>query len=522
MSFRNKLADRIKPQNLGTLLFGADALVVSNDAPTLVKAAANIGKLILGAKIQVCDGTADDVQWQAAWDSLTSGGSIRGTAGYYYITDEIRPSNDYVTMKGNFTITQPDSNENITAMIDIEAGARKYITFQDFTIDANGSNNTLAVYGIRASENDHIKVHNVTVTDTDDVAIQLESCSESEVHRCTVESFTGTGIRVAAESGSTSPENIRITNNTVKDCITGTPVAIIAGRAIQFVITNNVVENINGSAIDIGNAKHGVVSNNEAYNVLHGIWCEAETQDCIISSNRLVGRDGDSLGNGIELLSTADGTVSNLTIDANNISLFGNSGIEIGGASDIDLTGNKIRYNQRVGLYIRTATSTPQKINITGGSISVNGRSGNGITDNIYIANIQKTLINDVLILSSANGYGINEDNTSEGTHVRNCSFAGNSSGSVNNKQTTSTYRNNVGYVTENVGTATLLNGNTSVTVAHGLDDTPTIVTITWTENPTNAIGDWWVDTIGATNFTLNGVDPGASNLDFMWEAKVR
>lgn len=80
----------------------------------------------------------------------------------------------------------------------------------------------------------------------------------------------------------------------------------------------------------------------------------------------------------------------------------------------------------------------------------------------------------------------------------------------------------NTGWVTENWDTATLLNGNTSVVVTHGLSAAPTAFSITWGEDPTNAIADWWIDNINATNFTLNGADPGASNLDFYWEAKVR
>jgi hypothetical protein len=70
-------------------------------------------------------------------------------------------------------------------------------------------------------------------------------------------------------------------------------------------------------------------------------------------------------------------------------------------------------------------------------------------------------------------------------------------------------------------GTATLLNANTTVVVTHGIGVVPTVINICWRENPTNAIADWWVDTITATAFTLNGVDPGVSNLDFGWEAKV-
>ena len=80
----------------------------------------------------------------------------------------------------------------------------------------------------------------------------------------------------------------------------------------------------------------------------------------------------------------------------------------------------------------------------------------------------------------------------------------------------------NGGYVTESSGSATLLNGTAAIVVAHGLAATPTAISITFSENSTNSMVNWWVDTVGAANFTFNGVDPGASNLDFYWEAKVR
>ena len=71
-------------------------------------------------------------------------------------------------------------------------------------------------------------------------------------------------------------------------------------------------------------------------------------------------------------------------------------------------------------------------------------------------------------------------------------------------------------------GLGTILNGTTSLAVAHGLSASPTRVIITWLEQGTNDYGRWWVDTIGATNFTVNvSADPGASNLDFNWIAYV-
>ena len=69
---------------------------------------------------------------------------------------------------------------------------------------------------------------------------------------------------------------------------------------------------------------------------------------------------------------------------------------------------------------------------------------------------------------------------------------------------------------------AALLNGQTTIAVAHGCSYTPSLghISIVWGENPTNVIADWWIDTITATHFTLNGVDPGASNLDFGWAVR--
>ena len=72
-------------------------------------------------------------------------------------------------------------------------------------------------------------------------------------------------------------------------------------------------------------------------------------------------------------------------------------------------------------------------------------------------------------------------------------------------------------------GTSSVANGDTTKVVAHGLPGTPTVINIAFREQGDNDFGRWWVDTIGAANFTLNvSADPGASNLDFAWEAKVR
>jgi hypothetical protein len=53
---------------LHALMWGS-ALVISNDAPVAVKAMARVAKTALQERIQICDGTADDVEIQAAIDA---------------------------------------------------------------------------------------------------------------------------------------------------------------------------------------------------------------------------------------------------------------------------------------------------------------------------------------------------------------------------------------------------------------------------------------------------------------------
>lgn len=82
--------------------------------------------------------------------------------------------------------------------------------------------------------------------------------------------------------------------------------------------------------------------------------------------------------------------------------------------------------------------------------------------------------------------------------------------------------RNNLGWTTENSGTATVANGATSVAVNHGLSFTPTVNNISVT--PTNSLGNaakFWISGVGATQFTINvNADPGATTATFSWSAR--
>ena len=82
--------------------------------------------------------------------------------------------------------------------------------------------------------------------------------------------------------------------------------------------------------------------------------------------------------------------------------------------------------------------------------------------------------------------------------------------------------RNNIGYITENSGIATLVNGTTSIAVNHGLAVTPVVGDIVVT--PIEAWGNmtqFYIDTYTSTQFTIHAdINPG-QDVDFAWKAIV-
>jgi len=125
---------------------------------------------------------------------------------------------------------------------------------------------------------------------------------------------------------------------------------------------------------------------------------------------------------------------------------------------------------------------------------------------------------------SPTQDYGIDASSSTSGRYIDNY-INGNVLGGIDLSGASSPIvRGNTGFVTENSGTGTINNGSTSATITHGLARTPTVddIIITLAENPTNTPGAIWVDTLGATTFKVNCEnDPGASNLDFGWQARI-
>src|SRR3546814_21050359 len=69
-------------------------------------------------------------------------------------------------------------------------------------------------------------------------------------------------------------------------------------------------------------------------------------------------------------------------------------------------------------------------------------------------------------------------------------------------------------------GTATMLNGNTSILVAHGLRAEPEVVTLTLQNNQAGGRG-FWISAKNANSFTIATNVAVAADAPIFWEAKV-
>lgn len=209
--------------------------------------------------------------------------------------------------------------------------------------------------------------------------------------------------------------------------------------------------------------------------------------------------------------------------------------------------------SNKVGIDIRAAQFADAKFKFTGirvynnqneGVIIADGNviiSGSAINDNgavlagahgldISAANTKGIVISGNQIVgngTSGASYNINVAAGCDNFNISDNILTGGTAGAVQNASgvgTTKIVRDNIGWVTENGGTGSIASGATSATITHGLAGAPAAkdIWITPTELTNNDPGPFYVNGITATQFVVNcRNDPGVSNQDFSWGARI-
>lgn len=437
--------------------------VAASDAPALVKMLADYA----------CDGTADQVEINAALAALPStGGVVRLSEGTFNIASSVLIQQDSATLVGAGLGSRSGGTQvgrstflkaaagltSAVVMVKRVADDRPVygVTIRDLTVDGNSIGS--GVDGIYFSSNEGL-VENVYC------------------HTC-----TGDGMQVQGYVAWTT-YNTRIINfNANHNTLNGLNLNTYAGDVhVMFpVIYTNTA---NGIRI---NGAGNQITGGQLYDNDRGIYLDnggAQTQ--------------------IALMKIENSAKEGIYFDATTV-----------GPSQVRIVGCAFRLN------CRSADNTYDVIGGTGSGSACTGVliEGCGFNSNVGTD-------------PDLPRYGVNLWNATacQQWHVIGNQFARNPNHwatapiNVTGTPVGTKVRNNNGAPDWGYnGTAAITAAATAVTVTHNLPYTPAVtdITVTPTNNPTNDPGNFWIDTITATQFNINvRAVPGASTATFAWRA---
>jgi len=272
-----------------------------------------------------------------------------------------------------------------------------------------------------------------------------------------------------------SPETIVIGNTAVNAKNDG---IIISFNSTDSLILGNLAK---------GNGRHGIFVSG---NTEQGINLDT-AEEIIIIGNEV----RSNVGNGIRLLKSNFVTIQGNFVTENNY-----VGINITGSSWNIIKGNIVKNNSKdsAGTYF---------------GIGFYNYGEAYSFDNIVIGNIctddQET---------KTQGYGIKETGNTDRTIIIGNNVRGNLTGAILTVGANTIVERNIGYVTENGGTATIPNGSSSVVVDHGLAVAPSVVKLTGTHSE---VANCWVTNVTSTQFTINAPAAVTADRDVYWQAEV-
>ena len=476
-------------------------------------------------------GTSAATVIQSAINALSSGGKVFIKAGTYTITSNIKPASNVVVQgEGmNNTILKVSGTNGV--WIKNDATAMSNFSIMDMTLDGSSTSNALVNFNSNADNFNIIRCY------------LKSSASFLAFHVGNVENsiFDGTGNVGTNDLLAGFVANSHITNNVFKNA---PQEGLTSGSTANATITGNQFISIGTKAISLessGKIQNVVIADNvfrgsgtydvQLFNSGFPIG-NITIANNIGQSGVTIGQNGASnyntvIGNKFAFISVSNGvdnTISNNYLSGGT----GNGAIVLfSGSSKSRVIGNLIYNASQNGIWVQASNYNT----IIGNFIDSPGLGAANTYDGIQLLTsglaTNNNIIsgNTILAATGITRYGINVNsgtnhiitgNDLTGTFATSgLNLAGSGPGG-------DIVKFNKGFVTENRGTGTIASGTTSVVINHGLGFAPTAgeITITWSNNPTNNPGNWWVSSITSTQFTVNvRSDPGAGGATFSWAA---
>lgn len=381
--------------------------------------------------------------------------------------------NSHIIISGHGTLDGNRANQNVGGQgirfENVSYARVTGITAKSFYEGGSLYNRGIGIYFANGSN--HIMIDHCFTTDNGHEGIGLRfNITDVIVSDCVCYDELIHGIQVVSFHGHLA-ENIAFVNNVISNTDQFAIAAHGEGGFIKnFIIANNVIRDTYG-AIFISGTRDAVVANNVLKKVGRSICCEY-------------------------------------------------------GFNNIQFIGNVISEAWYWGIYLKSGSYCHVIGNYFHNVSQMNDNEWASITLSNHSETRYNIIKNNYIVETGTNRakYGIFElgsdchdniviDNYISGVRTAGVHLVGSGSKAMRN----------IGYTTENSGTATLTSGTTSVTVNHGLDVTPSDGDIIVT--PTGSWGamtEFWVGNYTSTQFTIHADQDPGQDVTFAWQATVR
>lgn len=460
---------------------GGAVVVAASNAPAAWKAAATY----------TCSGTGDQTQINSALSALgTTGDVLLLSPGTFSINAPIIGQRDDVTLEGagrGVTIISQASgfvNSGNNALIQVnrdDLAGTNLRPAQGWKIaDLSVYGNYLGTQG--TTHGIHFKafrstIENVQVWGSNAYGIVIRGCTAAERGTASDWATYGTWI-VLSKIHDNGSGGVLFDSASTDAAIEHSEIFENTGPGIQ---TGSVINEISNCYI-WGNRDNsgGTQGNGIVFLTGAGRTCVSA---CKIEQNR----------GGIRFIAGSEFSVVNCTLASNSTSLTGNtstgaipSGWYTAGSS-----------NQRDDIMFDGSGGAPAVVQVTG------------------------CIIDPTAYASDSSRYAISINSGDRSAFCHN-DIGGGSTGRVLNNVPSNNveFSQNMGYITEASGTATVTSAATSVVVTHGLGITPNAqdISLILTNQPTNAVGNIWISAVGSTTFQINvAAAPGTNTAIFGW-----
>jgi hypothetical protein len=503
---------------------------------TLVVAASNASpRSKLGADY-VCDGTADEVEINAAIDALPAGGGkVLLTEGTFTLGNTIMLGSTGTTLEGlgYGTLIQYDGDSATGGCAIGDQDGTTYLTVTHAVVRnlrIKNTGTTTQAPGVLLGWTDRIP-QRITVdhVETENCSIWIWCGDHHRVEHCYVHDITAgidSGIAVRG-TGSEWVHGSIIANNTIESVY---EMGIAPGQSDGAIVSNNRIvdaaQSVSSFAIDSYTAVNILIAGNSIESK-HGILSEDADAGTIQITNNIIKGTGTAAGDGIRVWRVAMDLPQ-----ADRILISGNTvhntfwGINVADEDKVAIVGNLVHNVGECGIIIgkdAVGGVNPTNVLIEGNTVAnwaaaAAGAWAPGISADCANVKVSNNYLdggnqNNSRGISGLLSPGWITDNVIQ--NVVNQEVYNVSAGVV--------CRDNAGYATENSGTAAIPNGNTYVDVTHHLNRTPDIQDISVT--PTNNLGTaskFWISSVGASTFRINvNTNPGATAATFAWHAEV-